>query len=512
MNLHFVNVVRIISKLEKQQVKNHLLTFQDVLLEYVKVKSNGLKKERKNKMENFDLKKYLAEGKLTEAYTPGEGWTADFEYDDMMAHGLTLTADDSIEDLRKVVEDFTDVNYHREAAHLYDAIDSIEAGNRGEAKMYINKFRKEIKNTLAGWDDVNEAQEDKFDIETTEKIAQAIADEFTAEDRELDLKYVVTPGTEESSFDLDVEAGPNTPGPEWKDKNGFGIENYLGDYAGGSFYIKDRIVYNAASRNAKVAYITPEGEIEIISAEDSKADLGMTDDVETDYMERRKEMSDYMEENKKETKSNKMENFDLKKYLAENRLLREEMSEEEMIKKLEASLKQAAGDAKALENEPVSKKNQELNEAVGLTIAALVVGAPGILKVLGKISQAIGWLFGLNKDKEDGKKGNMVSRALEKAGNNLHHFYVKQIAKGLTNAYPNLYDIDRNKKIDATEFRNAKENAEQAYAGMLIAAAIATGWSAAHAANSVVAGLKAAEIGVDVADVAAIGTKLAQKA
>ena len=95
-------------------------------------------------MKNFDLKKYLVEGKLTEAYTPGEGWTADFEYDDMIAHGLTLTADDSIEDLRKVVEDFTDVNYHREAAHLYDAIDAIEAGNRGEAKMYINKFRKEI--------------------------------------------------------------------------------------------------------------------------------------------------------------------------------------------------------------------------------------------------------------------------------------------------------------------------------------------------------------------------------
>ena len=205
-----------------------------------------------------------------------------------------------------------------------------------------------------------------------------------------------------------------------------------------------------------------------------------------------------------------MDTFDLRKYLAENRLLREEMSEEEIAKKLEASLKQAAGDAKALENEPVSKKNQELNEAVGLTIAALVVGAPGILKVFGKISQAIGWLFGLNKDKEDGKKGNMVSRALEKAGNNLHHFYVKLIAKGLANAYPEIYDVDNNKKIDTTEFRSAEEDAEAAYAGMLIAAAITTGWSAAHAASSVVAGLKAVEIGVDLKDVAAIGAKLSK--
>jgi hypothetical protein len=138
-----------------------------------------------------------------------------------------------------------------------------------------------------------------------QRVAQAIADEFTAEDRELDLKYVITPNSIEADprgggFDLDVEAGPNTPGDDWEDSRGFSIANYLGDYAGGSFVIRPEgnghLVTNAASRNAKVAYITPEGEIEIISAEDSKADLGMNDDVETDYMERRKEMSDYLEE------------------------------------------------------------------------------------------------------------------------------------------------------------------------------------------------------------------------
>ena len=138
-----------------------------------------------------------------------------------------------------------------------------------------------------------------------QRVAQTVADEFTAEDHELDLKYVITPNSIEADprgggFDLDVEAGPNTPGDDWKDSRGFGIANYLGDYAGGSFVIRPEgnghLVINAASRNAKVAYITPEGEIEIISAEDSKADLGMTDDVETDYMERRKEMSDYMNE------------------------------------------------------------------------------------------------------------------------------------------------------------------------------------------------------------------------
>jgi hypothetical protein len=142
----------------------------------------------------------------------------------------------------------------------------------------------------------NRLHENMFDVATTEKIAQAIADAFTAEDNELDLKYKVTPGTGESSFDLDVEAGPNTPGEDWKDAGGFSIDNYLGDFAGGSFYIKDGVVYNAASRNAPVANVSPEGEVEMISAEDSRAAIGM-------------------EENKKEIKSNKMKKSELKEMI-----------------------------------------------------------------------------------------------------------------------------------------------------------------------------------------------------
>jgi len=192
-----------------------------------------------------------------------------------------------------------------------------------------------------------------------QKVAQAVADEFTAEDNELDLKYIITPNSIEADprgggFDLDVEAGPNTPGDDWEDSRGFGIANYLGDYAGGSFVIRPEgdgyLVTNAASRNAKVAYITPEGEIEIISAEDSKADLGMTDDVETDYMERRKEMSDYMEEIKEEeikkTKSNKM-----KKETVDSKLA--EIEKQSQVVALEAKI--------AAIDEMIESKNQRIS-------------------------------------------------------------------------------------------------------------------------------------------------------
>ena len=156
--------------------------------------------------------------------------------------------------------------------------------------------------------------EEMFDVTTTEKIAQAVADAFTAEDNELDLKYIVNPDISELSFDLDVERGPNTPD---EDSLGQDIKNYLGDYAGGSFYIKDGVVYNAAMRNAPVANVTPEGGIEMISAEDSRAALGMVDGEKTDYMERRREMSDYMEEGKmNENKpSNKMKKSELKEMI-----------------------------------------------------------------------------------------------------------------------------------------------------------------------------------------------------
>ena len=138
--------------------------------------------------------------------------------------------------------------------------------------------------------------ENMFDVDATTKIAQAVADAFTADD-ELDLKYVINPRIDAGHFDLDVEAGPNTPGEDWKDAGGFSIDNYLGDFAGGSFYIKDGVVYNAASRNAPVANVSPEGEIEMISAEESRAALGM-------------------EENKNENKTpNKMKKSELKEMI-----------------------------------------------------------------------------------------------------------------------------------------------------------------------------------------------------
>jgi hypothetical protein len=125
-----------------------------------------------------------------------------------------------------------------------------------------------------------------------DKVAQKVADHFTETD-DLGLIYSIQPGSLQMDsrgayFDLDTKAGPNTPGEDWKDINGFGIENYLGDYAGGSFIIKSEegldedffVIRNLASRNAKIGSVTPEGEIIFSTQEDNLEEAVSGMDVE----------------------------------------------------------------------------------------------------------------------------------------------------------------------------------------------------------------------------------------
>ena len=167
----------------------------------------------------------------------------------------------------------------------------------------------------------NKLNEAVMDVAT---VAQAVADAFTADD-ELGIKYVVTPGSIDGdldlgSFDLDTEAGPNTPGEDWKDEGGFGIDYYLGKYAGGSFLIKKEgdvsVVKNAAMRNAVIAYVTPEGEIDMVY------------NVENHY----NTMSDKltgMKEAEEAKKSNKMKKSELKEMIRQAMIAETEVFEAE---------------------------------------------------------------------------------------------------------------------------------------------------------------------------------------
>lgn len=85
---------------------------------------------------------------ILEQYRIGSGWTTDFDYDGMLKAGLKTGVDTDIEVLKKMSDDFEDVNYHRENSHLQNAIEALEDGAIKEASMFFGDFHAEIKQTI----------------------------------------------------------------------------------------------------------------------------------------------------------------------------------------------------------------------------------------------------------------------------------------------------------------------------------------------------------------------------
>ena len=84
---------------------------------------------------------------IYEQYKIGSGWTRDFDYDGMLNTGLKTSIDTPIEVLKRISDDFEDVNYHRENNHLQYAIEAIEIGDMMEAEGRLSDFHAEIRKT-----------------------------------------------------------------------------------------------------------------------------------------------------------------------------------------------------------------------------------------------------------------------------------------------------------------------------------------------------------------------------
>ena len=89
-------------------------------------------------------------------YKLGDKFNLEFDYDGMLNCGLQMTNRMSVNDLEKLLDSFEDVNYHREAAPLYDLIEHIkyqnEYGENEVTRENINEslhaFKKECKDTI----------------------------------------------------------------------------------------------------------------------------------------------------------------------------------------------------------------------------------------------------------------------------------------------------------------------------------------------------------------------------
>jgi len=94
----------------------------------------------------------------TKSFQPGDMWSNDFDYVGMLKFGAEAGYYGlGLDKLTKLYDSFTDVNYHREAANLGNAIDWMEDpgqdANDAQEKIedFLADFRKKCLGTLDTW-------------------------------------------------------------------------------------------------------------------------------------------------------------------------------------------------------------------------------------------------------------------------------------------------------------------------------------------------------------------------
>ena len=210
-----------------------------------------------------------------------------------------------------------------------------------------------------------------------------------------------------------------------------------------------------------------------------------------------------------------MDNFDLKKFLVENKLTyNSKLNENANLEKgLEQILNSAAQSIES-QSQKVQPSNQdgELNEIGILTVGALLVGAPGLLNLLGKVANGIGDFFaggfkeeGGFKQMSDHEKGTVVGNALKKAGHNLEHKYLDSIGGWLQAAFPKRY-TGQNVQDNIPKLF---DDAHKIYAGLLVGGAIVSGADAVNAVGTVIGGLEGGATALKAKEVIDIAQKIA---
>jgi len=194
---------------------------------------------------------------------------------------------------------------------------------------------------------------------------------------------------------------------------------------------------------------------------------------------------------------------------------KELLFEEELEQALEVELKKIASQLKStLLNVKPSPKDGELEE-IFFTTTALIIGAPGLLSFLGKAADGITDIIkkGTNSavfKTDTYKKGGSanippsIGNGLRNAGHALEEIYIESLGGWLTSAFPKLYK-GQSVKNHTTKLY---DDAHKIYAGLLVAASIASGFEAIHGANAIIQGLEGGASVLKASEVATIAQKI----
>ena len=154
---------------------------------------------------------------IFEQYRIGSGWTNDFDYEGMLNAGLRTSLKDDIKVLKQIFEDFTDVNYHREAEHLSYAIDALEDGDAMEAEGRLSDFHAEIRKTM-----------ETFDMDMSDDLGAYMASKMDENTEAVDLAIEASQekaGIKEDK-EMDEIAGYDRKGNKQEDSDGSDASKY----------------------------------------------------------------------------------------------------------------------------------------------------------------------------------------------------------------------------------------------------------------------------------------------
>ena len=266
-------------------------------------------------MNNFDLTKFLAEGKLYENEEQGYTlYTTNVEYD----NGKT-----------GYMYQLVNSEDGEENEIGFDQLYFVGKGDASDPRVFTGKDFKEF--------DQGSYQEEEVSAEEAMKIykslaegklheamspqdvvdiADTVAEEFTKESADRGDFMVYSVGkmdADDMFFELDTDTTSQTPERILKMSN-LGV----GEGWGGNFRIKPKeegYEVRNTEKGGLVAIIDNMGSFRMISNDEAKAEMGRAKGEETDFMQNRKEMDDYAMDENKEIKSNKMKKSELKEMI-----------------------------------------------------------------------------------------------------------------------------------------------------------------------------------------------------
>ena len=289
-------------------------------------------------MNNFDLTKYLAEGKiLKEAFYPEfEGETNDKINDiaiavvdelesklDSESSGILKGMDyyvgsdgmDNDEVEQGFTKWFIDLVKYLSKNNNEVTISSVEQDDKVFTPAITLKYLDNGKEDIS-WKIKSNKLNEAMSPQDIVDIADTVAEEFTKEDADGGIFMVYSVGkmdVDDMTFELDTDTTSQTP-ERILNMSNLGV----GEGWGGSFRIKPKgegYEVRNTEKGGLVAIIDNMGSFKMISNDEAKAEMGRTKGEETDFMQNRKEMDDYAMDENKEIKSNKMTKSKLKEMI-----------------------------------------------------------------------------------------------------------------------------------------------------------------------------------------------------